>query len=95
MRWVKEAWELPNSLIINPTKRFCALDFSVIYVRDLERLRRCFFWCLLFERHSAGGGINYMITAIQLAAGSARSKRDGLAHTFGRTGMVGRIRPTI
>src|SRR5205085_12704414 len=40
-KWVSEGWELADSIVINPHKTlFVPLDFSVLYVRDLERLRR-------------------------------------------------------
>ena len=41
--WMKNGWELSDSIVINPHKTvFVPLDFSVLYVRDLERLRRVF-----------------------------------------------------
>ena len=47
--WVSDGWEKADSLVINPHKMlFVPLDFSVLYVRDLERLRRVF---------SSGAGI--------------------------------------
>ena len=41
--WVRNGWEMADSIVINPHKTlFVPLDFSVLYVRDLERLRRVF-----------------------------------------------------
>src|SRR5438132_4072844 len=41
--WIAEGWGEADSIIINPHKTlFVPLDFSVIYVRDIERLRRVF-----------------------------------------------------
>ena len=41
--WIRKGWELADSIVINPHKTvFVPLDFSVLYVRDLERLRRVF-----------------------------------------------------
>src|SRR6266478_5427391 len=37
--WVSKGWEMADSIVINPHKTlFVPLDFSVLYVRDLERL---------------------------------------------------------
>ena len=42
-QWITKGWELADSIVINPHKTvFVPLDFSVLYVRDLERLRRVF-----------------------------------------------------
>src|SRR5205085_3873963 len=41
--WIAEGWSEADSIIINPHKTlFVPLDFSVLYVRDIERLRRVF-----------------------------------------------------
>src|SRR4029453_9765391 len=41
--WLRKGWELADSIVINPHKTvFVPLDFSVLYVRDLERLRCVF-----------------------------------------------------
>src|SRR5262249_12333940 len=41
--WVSNGWEMADSIVINPHKTlFVPLDFSVLYVRDVERLRRVF-----------------------------------------------------
>src|SRR5205807_1177340 len=42
-KWITDGWADADSLVINPHKMlFVPLDFSVLYVRDLERLRRVF-----------------------------------------------------
>src|SRR6266576_5827817 len=42
-KWVTAGWSEADSIVINPHKMlFVPLDFSVLYVRDLERLRRVF-----------------------------------------------------
>jgi aromatic-L-amino-acid decarboxylase len=42
-RWITAGWDAADSIIVNPHKTlFVPLDFSVLYVRDLERLRRVF-----------------------------------------------------
>src|SRR6266536_2528880 len=41
--WIAEGWSEADSIIINPHKTlFVPLDFSVLFVRDIERLRRVF-----------------------------------------------------
>ncbi len=41
--WITKGWSDADSIVINPHKTlFVPLDFSVLYVRDLERLRRVF-----------------------------------------------------
>src|SRR5436190_3860511 len=41
--WIAEGWSEGDSIIINPHKTlFVPLDFSVLFVRDIERLRRVF-----------------------------------------------------
>src|SRR5437899_6488789 len=42
-KWIIEGWSDADSIVINPHKSlFVPLDFSVLYVRELERLRRVF-----------------------------------------------------
>src|SRR5213079_2097143 len=42
-KWVSRGWEMADSIVVNPHKTlFVPLDFSVLYVRDLERLRHVF-----------------------------------------------------
>ncbi|PYI76696.1 MAG: amino acid decarboxylase [Verrucomicrobia bacterium] len=42
-KWISKGWEMADSIVINPHKTvFVPLDFSVLYVRDAERLRRVF-----------------------------------------------------
>src|SRR5205807_2211439 len=42
-KWVTAGWSEADSIVANPHKMlFVPLDFSVLYVRDLERLRRVF-----------------------------------------------------
>jgi aromatic-L-amino-acid/L-tryptophan decarboxylase len=92
--WVKEGWELADSLIINPHKMlFVPLDFSVLYVRDLERLRRVFSLVPEYLRgDSAGADINYMDYSIQLGRRFRAIKAWMVWRTFGRAGMAARIR---
>src|SRR5947208_4105515 len=66
--WITKGWELADSIVINPHKTvFVPLDFSVLYVRDLARLRRVF---SLVPEYLRGDTVdaekNYMDYGIQL-----------------------------
>ena len=92
--WVKDGWECADSLVINPHKMlFVPLDFSVLYVRDLERLRRVFSLVPEYLRgDSVGADINYMDYSIQLGRRFRAIKAWMVWRTFGRAGMAARIR---
>jgi aromatic-L-amino-acid decarboxylase len=92
--WIQDGWELADSLIINPHKMlFVPLDFSVLYVRDPERLRRVFSLVPEYLRgDSAGADINYMDYSIQLGRRFRAIKAWMVWRTFGRSGMAARIR---
>ena len=74
--WVSKGWELADSIVINPHKTlFVPLDFSVLYVRDLERLRRVFTSCRsICAATPSRRKRTTWITASSSAADSARSK---------------------
>ncbi len=92
--WVKQGWEKADSLVINPHKMlFVPLDFSVLYVRDLERLRRVFSLVPEYLRgDSVGADINYMDYSIQLGRRFRAIKAWMVWRTFGRAGIAARIR---
>jgi aromatic-L-amino-acid/L-tryptophan decarboxylase len=92
--WVQESWNEADSLVINPHKMlFVPLDFSVLYVRDLERLRRVFSLVPDYLRgDSVGADINYMDYSIQLGRRFRAIKAWMVWRTFGRAGMAARIR---
>jgi aromatic-L-amino-acid decarboxylase len=92
--WVKESWIEADSFVINPHKMlFVPLDFSVLYVRDLERLRRVFSLVPEYLRgDSVGADINYMDYGIQLGRRFRAIKAWMVWRTFGRAGMAARIR---
>jgi aromatic-L-amino-acid/L-tryptophan decarboxylase len=72
---------------------FVPLDFSVLYVRDLERLRRVFSLVPEYLRgDSAGADINYMDYGVQLGRRFRAIKAWMVWRTFGRAGMAARIR---
>jgi len=95
--WVKEGWSEADSLIINPHKMlFVPLDFSVLYVRDLERLRRVF---SLVPEYLRGDTVeaekNYMDYGIQLGRRFRALKAWVIWRSLGRAGVVARLREQI
>src|SRR6185312_13307796 len=69
------------------------LDFSVLYVRDLERLRRVF---TLVPEYLRGDTVaaqrNYMDYGVQLGRRFRALKAWMVFRSFGRVGMAARIR---
>jgi aromatic-L-amino-acid decarboxylase len=93
-KWITAGWNEADSIVINPHKMlFVPFDFSVLYVRDLERLRRVF---TLVPEYLRGDTIeaekNYMDYGIQLGRRFRAIKAWMVFRTFGRAGMVARIR---
>ena len=83
--------------MINPHKTvFVPLDFSVLYVRDLERLRRVF---SLVPEYLRGDTVesekNYMDYGIQLGRRFRALKAWVIWRSLGRAGVVGRLREQI
>jgi aromatic-L-amino-acid/L-tryptophan decarboxylase len=82
---------------VNPHKSlFVPLDFSVLYVRDLERLR-CVF--TLVPEYLRGDTVeaqkNYMDYGIQLGRRFRALKAWVIFRSFGRAGMATRLREHI
>ena len=93
-KWVTAGWNEADSLVVNPHKMlFVPLDFSVLYVRDLERLRRVF---TLVPEYLRGDTVeaekNYMDYGIQLGRRFRALKAWMVFRAFGRGGMAARIR---
>jgi aromatic-L-amino-acid decarboxylase len=96
-RWIRNGWELADSVAINPHKTlFVPLDFSVLYVRDLERLRRVF---TLVPEYLRGDTVeaekNYMDYGIQLGRRFRALKAWVIWRSLGRHGIVVRLREQI
>jgi aromatic-L-amino-acid/L-tryptophan decarboxylase len=96
-KWIREGWEMADSIVINPHKTlFVPLDFSVLYVRDLERLRRVF---SLVPEYLRGDTVaaekNYMDYGIQLGRKFRALKAWVIWRSLGRAGMVARMREQI
>jgi len=95
--WVRKGWELADSIVINPHKTvFVPLDFSVLYVRDLERLRRVF---SLVPEYLRGDTVeaekNYMDYGIQLGRRFRALKAWVIWRSLGREGIVARLHEQI
>jgi len=83
-------WEEADSIVINPHKTlFVPLDFSVLYVRDLERLRRVF---TLVPEYLRGDTVeaqkNYMDYGIQLGRRFRALKLWFVMRHYGRDGLA-------
>jgi aromatic-L-amino-acid decarboxylase len=95
--WMVKGWELADSIVINPHKTvFVPLDFSVLYVRDLARLRRVF---SLVPEYLRGDTLdaekNYMDYGIQLGRRFRALKAWVIWRSLGRAGVVDRLREQI
>ena len=93
-QWITAGWSEADSIVINPHKMlFVPFDFSVLYVRDVERLRRVF---TLVPDYLRGDTVeaekNYMDYGIQLGRRFRALKAWMVFRTFGRAGMAARIR---
>jgi aromatic-L-amino-acid decarboxylase len=95
--WLRRGWELADSIVINPHKTvFVPLDFSVLYVRDLERLRRVF---SLVPEYLRGDTVeaekNYMDYGIQLGRRFRALKAWVIWRSLGLAGIIARLREQI
>src|SRR5438477_2235296 len=93
-KWITDGWADADSLVINPHKMlFVPLDFSVLYVRDLERLRRVFTLVPEYLRGDTGENErNYMDYGLPLGR-RVRALRSWMVfRTFGRSGIAARSR---
>jgi aromatic-L-amino-acid/L-tryptophan decarboxylase len=96
--WVTDGWSEADSLVLNPHKMlFVPFDFSALYVRDIERLRRLFTLApeYLHLRDPAGAEINYMDYGVQLGRRFRALKAWVVWRTFGREGVAARIREHV
>jgi aromatic-L-amino-acid/L-tryptophan decarboxylase len=90
-------WSEADSIVVNPHKSlFVPLDFSVLFVRDLERLRRVF---TLVPEYLRGDTVeaqkNYMDYGIQLGRRFRALKAWVIFRSFGREGMATRLREFV
>jgi aromatic-L-amino-acid decarboxylase len=97
-KWISEAWSGADSIIINPHKTvFVPLDFSVLFVRDLERLRRVFSLAPpdVLRRDTVEATRNYMDYGVQLGRRFRALKAWVIWRSLGRAGIVARLREQI
>ena len=95
--WVTDGFELADSIVINPHKMlFVPFDFSVLYVREIQRLRRVFTLVPEYLRGDAAGAeINYMDYGVPLGRRFRALKAWMVWRNFGREGMAARIREQL
>jgi len=88
---------MADSIVINPHKTlFVPLDFSVLYVRDAERLRRVFTLVPeVLRGDTVEGEKNYMDYGIQLGRRFRALKAWVIWRSLGREGIVARLREQI
>ncbi|MEP6602395.1 MAG: pyridoxal-dependent decarboxylase [Spartobacteria bacterium] len=94
---ITAGWSEADSMVVNPHKMlFVPFDFSVLYVRDLERLRRVF---ALVPEYLQGDTVeaekNYMDYGIQLGRRFRALKAWMVFRTFGRSGIAACIRDHV
>src|SRR5205814_367316 len=95
--WMARGWNEADSIIINPHKTlYVPLDFSVLYVRDLERLRRVFTLVPEYLRaDTIEAEKNYMDYGIQLGRRFRALKAWVIWRALGREGMVAFMREHV
>ncbi|MEY2484048.1 MAG: aromatic-L-amino-acid/L-tryptophan decarboxylase, partial [Verrucomicrobiota bacterium] len=93
-RELMDGFDLADSIVINPHKMlFVPFDFSALYVREIERLRKVFTLVPEYLRGDAAGAeINYMDYGVQLGRRFRALKAWMVWRTFGREGLAARIR---
>ena len=96
-KWISKGWEMADSIVINPHKTvFVPLDFSVLYVRDAERLRRVFTLVPeVLRGDTIEGEKNYMDYGIQLGRRFRALKAWVIWRSLGRAGIVARLREQV
>src|SRR5438045_4187008 len=96
-KWISKGWEMADSIVINPHKTvFVPLDFSVLYVRDADRLRRVFTLVPeVLRGDTIEGEKNYMDYGIQLGRRFRALKAWVIWRSLGRAGIVSRLREQV
>jgi aromatic-L-amino-acid decarboxylase len=88
--------EFADSLVLNPHKwLFVPVDLSVLYMRDLEMLRRAFSLGAVYLETSDGGVRNYMDYGLQLGRRFRALKLWFAMRHYGAKGMRDRLRSHI
>ena len=95
-RHLLDGCEHADSLVINPHKwLFVPVDLSVLYVRDMEMLRRAFSLGAVYLETSDGDVRNYMDYGLQLGRRFRALKLWFAMRHYGATGMRERLRSHI
>jgi aromatic-L-amino-acid decarboxylase len=92
---ITAGWDKADSIVINPHKMlFVPFDFSALYVRAVDRLRRLFTLEPehLHLRDPKSAEINYMDYGVQLGRRFRALKAWVVWRAFGREGLASRIR---
>ncbi len=92
--WITTGWARADSLVLNPHKMlFVPFDFSVLFMREIERLRRVFTLVPEYLRgDTEEAERNYMDYGVPLGRRFRALKAWMVFRTFGRTGIAARIR---
>ncbi len=93
-QWITDGWAEADSLVLNPHKMlFVPFDFSVLFMRDLETLRRVFTLVPEYLRgDTEKAERNYMDYGVPLGRRFRALKAWMVFRTFGRDGIAARIR---
>ena len=93
-RLITAGWTEADSLVLNPHKMlFVPFDFSVLFMRDLEKLRRVFTLVPEYLRaDTEKSERNYMDYGVPLGRRFRALKAWMVFRTFGRVGVAARIR---
>jgi aromatic-L-amino-acid/L-tryptophan decarboxylase len=95
-RWLLAGCERADSLVVNPHKwLFVPVDFSVLYIRNPEILRRAFSLVADYLETSDGAAHNYMDYGLQLGRRFRALKLWFAMRHLGVTGMRDRLRRHI
>jgi len=95
-RYLLEGCERADSLVVNPHKwLFVPIDLSVLYVRDLELLRRTFSLAADFLTTPEAGVRNYMDYGLQLGRRFRALKLWFAMRRLGVAGMRERLRAHV
>lgn len=95
---ITAGWSEAHSIVVNPHKMlFVPFDFSALYLKDIEQLRRLFTLVpeYLHLRDPTGAEINYMDYGVQLGRRFRALKAWVVWRAFGREGLAARIREHV
>jgi len=95
-RYLLDGCERADSLVVNPHKwMFVPIDFSVLYVRDPEMVRRAFSLVIDILRTPESGVRNYMDYGLQLGRRFRALKFWFVLRSYGARGIRARLREHV